>query len=75
MIDDLTQHLAIAEYERLRARFPHMAKWLELTIQVCKIGGGGYEVWGAIYGTEAEADEARKAAIMQELYRMEDIRL
>ena len=69
---ELEEH-ADAEYDRLRAAHPHFAEYLDMMILVRPVFGGGFDVAGLICGTPAEADEARKAAIMFELMRINGI--
>ena len=65
--------IAEAEYDRLRAAHPHFAEYLDLTILVRPIFGGAFDVIGQLYGSEAEAEEARKAAVMFELIRIDGV--
>jgi hypothetical protein len=52
---------------QLRSRHPHLTDYLEMTILVRKLWGGGFDVIGQTYATEADALEAKRAAIMHKL--------
>lgn len=72
-LEQLIEPLMLAEYDHLRAAHPAFAAYLDMTILVRPIFGGAWDVIGQLYGSQAEADEACKAAIMFELTRIDGV--
>lgn len=56
---------------RLRADHPHFAAYLDMTILARPLWMGGFDVLGQTYGTTEEAEEARRAAVMFELMKLD----
>ena len=62
-LEQLTDELE----QQLRADHPHLAAYLDMTIVVRPLWQYGFDVLGEIYATAKEANEARRAAVMQQL--------
>ena len=64
--------LAADELEQqLRADHPHFAAYLDMTIIARPLWQYGFDVLGSIYATADEAEEARRAAVMFELLKVD----
>lgn len=57
--------------QQLRADHPHFAAYLDMTIIARPLWQYGFDVLGAIYATAEEAEEARRAAVMFELLKVD----
>jgi len=56
--------------QQLRADYPHLAAYLDMTIIVRPLWQYGYDVLGEIYATAEAANEARRAAVMSKIIEM-----
>ena len=65
------QIAADAQEQQLRADHPHFAAYLDMTILARPLWQYGFDVLGNIYATAEEAEEARRAAVMFELLKVD----
>ena len=72
LADCLKHYTDLAE-QALRAKYPTLTAWLELTVKARPISGGGFMVAGEIYATAGAAEEARLTAILLELSKHDQV--